>query len=202
MLHALSTDLLVLATSNPGKVAEFHLLLHSLKRRLVRAQDAGVHLPAEATAAEGGTLAGNARLKAETLAVATGQWSLADDSGLFVAALPQALGVDTATYGGPDKLLGELAALPPQTSRNAAFHCVLALARPSQPTLLVSGVDHGTLAPARSGLGGFGYDSIFISENHSLTNATRLDRGEPAGQVKQHRQRAVEALLATLSIDA
>ncbi|MCA3243727.1 MAG: non-canonical purine NTP pyrophosphatase [Alphaproteobacteria bacterium] len=193
---------MVLATSNSGKIAEFMILLQPLKRHFIPAKDVGVALPVELTAAEGGTLAGNARLKAETLAQATGHWALADDSGLFVAALPHLLGVDTATYAGPDELLNTFAALPPQTPRTAAFHCVLALARPNQPTLVVEGVDRGMVAPVRSGYGGFGYDSIFIGENHHLTNAVRLERGEPAAQVKQHRQLAVSALLAALKIAA
>lgn len=190
---------LVLATNNAGKLAEFTDLLKPLNRNLHTAGQAKVALPLEKTAAEGGTLPGNATLKAETLAAATGLWALADDSGLFVAALPHCLGVDTATYGGPAKLIGALAALPPHTPRTAVFRCVLALARPGMPTLVVEGQEKGLIASAMRGQSGFGYDSVFIEEKHSQTNAERLDAGEPTHQVKLHRQRAVAALLAALS---
>jgi inosine/xanthosine triphosphate pyrophosphatase family protein len=54
------------------------------------------------------------------------------------------------------------------------------------------------IAPEARGLAGFGYDSVFIDDQQTLTNAERLDAGEPTQRVKLHRQRAVAALFAAL----
>jgi XTP/dITP diphosphohydrolase len=189
-----STIQLVLATGNPKKVQEFHELLTPLGWGLTSAKAIGLQLPTEPTGAEGATLSSNAALKAEFICKKTNSWALADDSGLFVAALPHNLGVDTATYGGIEILL---TALANQDNRQACFRCVLALARPNAPTLFFTGEDNGRISHQALGMAGLTYDPVFIQEGHSLTNSERIQReGLASVKGQGHRGKAVQALMA------
>ena len=103
--------MLVIASGNPHKVAEIGAMLAALELE-VRAQPRGLEI--EET---GDSYAANARLKAEAVASLTGQWALADDSGLEVDALDGAPGVLSARYAPTDherihRLLKELGASP------------------------------------------------------------------------------------------
>ncbi len=100
---------LVIASGNAGKIREFAALLADLPLE-IRAQPEGLEV--EET---GATFAENARLKATAVALASGCWALADDSGLAVAALAGAPGVHSARYAPTDaeriaRLLRELEA--------------------------------------------------------------------------------------------
>ena len=100
---------LVIASGNGGKIREFAALLAGLPLE-IRAQPEGLEV--EET---GATFAENARLKATAVALASGCWALADDSGLAVAALAGAPGVHSARYAASDperiaRLLRELEA--------------------------------------------------------------------------------------------
>jgi len=123
----------------------------------------------------GDTFAANARLKAIAVAQATGQWALADDSGLAVTALGGAPGVQSARYADSDpariaRLLAALdganqerlqAGLAPDRSAN--FTAALALANPAGEVVLdVEGHCPGTILEAARGSGGFGYDPVFF----------------------------------------
>ena len=94
---------LVIASGNAGKIREFEGLLKALPVN-VRPQPEGLEVEETGT-----TFAANARLKAIAVARATGEWALADDSGLSVDALDGAPGVHSA-------------AMPPRT-RNALPAC-------------------------------------------------------------------------------
>jgi XTP/dITP diphosphohydrolase len=184
----------VLATGNPGKIIEFEDLLAPLGWELTSAKDLDLSLPTEPTRLDGATLTGNATLKAEFIAKATGGWALADDSGLFVAALPNDLGVDTALYGGVPKLLQALEGV---RNRRATFQCVLALAHPGRSTQLFSGEDTGTIAQQAIGTAGLTYDPVFIQDNHTQTNSARMEAlGVGAVKGLGHRGKAVQALIA------
>lgn len=148
----------IVATGNPGKLAEMQTYLADLGWELVLK-------PADIDVAETGTtFLENARLKASEVAQATGQWAIADDSGLMVAALNGAPGLYTARYGRTDaerigRLLKELGTT---TERSAQFVCAIALARPDGSIALqTEGVCHGEIATAPRGEGGFGYDPVF-----------------------------------------
>ena len=100
---------LVIASGNAGKIREFAALLADLPLE-IRAQPEDLEV--EET---GATFAENARLKATAVALASGCWALADDSGLAVAALAGAPGVHSARYAPTDaeriaRLLRELEA--------------------------------------------------------------------------------------------
>lgn len=177
---------LVIASGNAGKVREFAALLAELPLR-VRPQPEGLEV--EET---GSTFAENARLKAQTVAVASGCWALADDSGLAVDALGGAPGVFSARYAPSDaeriaRLLAELAAadahrreqgLPPE--RSARFSAALAVADPSGTIRLeVEGHCPGVILEAPRGSGGFGYDPVFLVPELDLSFA-EMDKATKA----------------------
>ena len=164
---------LVIASGNAGKVREFGALL----------ADLGLHTQPQPPGLEveetGDTFAANARLKAQAVAAATGQWALADDSGLCVDALGGAPGVHSARYANGDaarieRLLVELAAagaLSP-SSRSARFTAALALANPAGEVVLqVEGHCPGQILEAPRGDGGFGYDPVFFVPEAGLSFA-------------------------------
>ena len=164
---------LVIASGNAGKVREFGQLLEDLGLD-TQPQPEGIDV--EET---GATFAANARLKAEAVAQATGQWALADDSGLSVDALGGAPGVHSARYAATDaarieRLLQELNAAGAEdpSSRSARFTAALALADPSgQVVLEVEGHCPGQILTECRGDGGFGYDPIFFVPEAQLTFA-------------------------------
>ena len=184
---------LVIASGNAGKVREFGQLLEDLGLD-TQPQPEGMEV--EET---GSTFAANARLKAEAVAQATGQWALADDSGLSVDALGGAPGVHSARYAATDaarieRLLQELndaGALDPE-ARSARFTAALALADPSGRVVLeVEGHCPGQILMERRGDGGFGYDPVFFVPEVQLSfaemsKALKADVG--------HRGRAFAAL--------
>jgi len=164
---------LVIASGNAGKVREFGSLL----------ADLGLHTQPQPEGLEvdetGTSFAANARLKARAVARATGQWALADDSGLSVDALGGAPGVHSARYAGSDaariaRLLQELTAagaLSP-SARGARFSAALALANPSGEIVLeVEGHCPGQILEAPRGEGGFGYDPVFYVPEAGLSFA-------------------------------
>ena len=164
---------LLIATGNPGKLREYQALLAEAPVHLLDLNAVGlVAMDVEENA---GTLAGNAILKAEAYAQASGLTALGDDTGLFVDALDGAPGIYAARFGGPDltmaqkrqKLLAELAETP-DARRTARFKCVIALAHDGQMET-VEGVCEGHIAWAESeGSAGFGYDAIFIAEGYDI----------------------------------
>jgi XTP/dITP diphosphohydrolase len=187
----------VLATSNPGKVAELALLLREWGPidAVSLAAFPGVRCPEERET----TYLDNARAKAEAVAAATGLPALGDDSGLEVDALGGAPGIRSARWAATDaeriaKLLGALAEVP-AAGRRARFVCALALAWPSGRTEVVEGMCGGTIAVAADGPGGFGYDPVFVSDDLGRTFAAAS--ADEKHRVS-HRARAVRALGARL----
>ncbi|MFM2064454.1 MAG: hypothetical protein RLZZ507_4125 [Cyanobacteriota bacterium] len=162
------TKLLVVATGNPGKLREMQAYL----------ADSGWELtlkPADLDVDETGeTFAANACLKAAEIAKATGNWAIADDSGLAVDALNGAPGVYSARYGNTDaerisRLLRELG---DTENRQAQFICAVAVANPEGEIVLQSeGICKGEILYETRGDGGFGYDPIFYVPEKQLTFA-------------------------------
>lgn len=157
---------LLLATGNPGKVAEFRALLDLPNWTLVTPRELGVDwVPPEET---GDTFAENARLKAQSLAAQAGLPALADDSGLCVDALGGAPGVHSARWAGEgvtdaertSRLLERLVGVPPD-ERTARFVCAVALALPDGSVVVEEGVCEGLITGHPRGQLGFGYDPIF-----------------------------------------
>ncbi|GAX36732.1 RdgB/HAM1 family non-canonical purine NTP pyrophosphatase [Nodularia sp. NIES-3585] len=191
------TKLLVVATGNPGKLRELQAYLANSGWELTLKPEA---LEIEET---GETFAANACLKASQIAQATGQWAIADDSGLAVDALNGAPGIYSARYGSNDseRIARLLRELGNAVNRQAQFVCAVAIARPDGTIALESeGICRGEILHAPRGEGGFGYDPIFYVLEKQLTFA-EMSR-ELKGSIS-HRGKALKALvpqLATLNI--
>ncbi|MBK1986415.1 RdgB/HAM1 family non-canonical purine NTP pyrophosphatase [Sphaerospermopsis aphanizomenoides BCCUSP55] len=162
------TKLLVVATGNPGKLREMQAYLADSGWELtLKPEDLDVDETGE-------TFVANACLKASEVAKATGNWAIADDSGLAVDALNGAPGVYSARYGKTDaerisRLLRELG---DTKNRQAQFICAVAVANPQGEIVLQSeGVCGGEILYEVRGEGGFGYDPIFYVPEKQLTFA-------------------------------
>lgn len=164
----------ILATSNPGKLAEYRALLADTSIRLEALS--GAAAPAET----GLSFVENALIKARHAASATGRPAIAEDSGLCVDALSGAPGVRSARYAGDhatdeENRLKLLLALEgcPDGERQADFHCVIvALRRPDDPApVLATGRWVGEIARSPRGSNGFGYDPVFVVPGLGMTAA-------------------------------
>lgn len=183
---------LVVATGNPGKLKEMQTYLDGLGWELTLK-------PPEIEIEEtGDTFSANAQLKASQVALATGKWAIADDSGLEVDALNGAPGIYSARYGktDSDRISRLLQELDNKTNRQGQFVCVVAIASPDGAIVLQSeGICRGEILHAPRGKGGFGYDPIFYVPEKLLTFA------EMSPELKRsasHRGKAFAALLPQL----
>jgi XTP/dITP diphosphohydrolase len=160
--------ILVVATGNPGKLQEMQAYLWGTDWALQLKPD---EIDVEET---GATFLENACLKAAEVAKATGQWAIADDSGLAVDGLDGAPGVFSARYGHSDsdrieRVLRELGDNP---DRQAQFVCALVVARPDGTIVIKEeGICRGEILTQLQGTGGFGYDPIFYVPSEQQTFA-------------------------------
>jgi XTP/dITP diphosphohydrolase len=187
---------IVLATGNPHKVEELEPLLAG-----ARVSGAPGGFDPEET---GVTLLQNAWIKAAALRddVDEDALVLADDSGLVVHALGGRPGVFSARYAGPDatfadncrRLLEELEGVE---DRSAAFVCVLVALAADGRMYVASGTCSGTIAPAMRGLGGFGYDPLFLPEGDDRSMA-QMSQEEKAAI--SHRGRATRRMASLLGL--
>ncbi|MDX2237600.1 MAG: RdgB/HAM1 family non-canonical purine NTP pyrophosphatase [Hyphomonadaceae bacterium] len=191
-------DRLVVASHNEGKVREIAALLGPLGVTPVSAASLGLPEPEETEA----TFIGNAALKAEAAAGATGLPVLADDSGLVVHALGGDPGVHSARWAGEPRdfdaamarVWTALQAVGAQ-DLSARFVSVLALKRPGAPMQTFEGVVDGVLTWPPRGARGFGYDPMFVPNGYAQTFG-EMDPDEK--HRISHRARAFEKLVAAL----
>ncbi len=166
---------LLVATGNAGKLKEIRSLLADCPIEIIgldQLQD-----PPEVVE-DGATFAANACKKAREMAAFSQILTLADDSGLVVDGLDGAPGVYSARYAGEQgndaannrKLLEEMASLP-DNERQAAFHCVMALAWPDGRCETFTGTVSGIILHEKRGAGGFGYDPLFLVPEYGKTTA-------------------------------
>ena len=194
---------LLVATTNQDKVREIRQLLDGLPFDLVTlAEWPQVTAPEET----GLTFEENARAKALYYAAATGELTVAEDSGLAIDALDGAPGVESARYGGadtsyPDKFELIYRALRAggttdglDTAGGARFVCALALAKGARVLFEARGTVEGRIAPEPRGDGGFGYDPIFFYPPYGQTLAEAGDRKAAIS----HRGQAFRALAVFL----
>jgi XTP/dITP diphosphohydrolase len=191
---------LVIATHNPGKLAEMRGLLAPYGIAAISAGELGLTEPEET----GMTFRDNARIKAETAAKASGLPAFADDSGLAVDALGGAPGIHSARWAGPDKnfaramqsieqKLSERGAIAPE-QRHAHFVSALCVAWPDGHIEDFEGRVDGTLVRPPRGDKGFGYDPMFLPDGYTRTFG-EMDSDEkhglpPRGKGLSHRARA------------
>lgn len=172
-IRKLKPGKLVIASHNPGKVREIKALLGPYGIEPVSAAELDLPEPEET----GTTFVANAELKALQAADLSGLPALADDSGLCVEALGGDPGIFSARWAGETKdfavamqrVEDKLAALPPETGRDAHFVCALALAWPDGHVEWFEGRADGVLVWPPRGEHGFGYDPVFVPNGHEIT---------------------------------
>lgn len=195
---------LVLASGNPGKLAEL--------RRMLGPLGWGIRLQSEweieEAVEDGATFIENALIKARHAALRTGLPSLGDDSGLVVDALQGAPGIFSSRYAGKhgddsannSKLLKALREVP-ANQRLAHFYCAMVLMKHAEDPapLLATGKWHGRIVDQPRGAGGFGYDPLFWVESEGCTSAEL----NPAVKNRlSHRGQALSALVTQLGIQS
>ena len=199
-MHRRITGQLVIATHNPGKLAEMRELLAPYGIKAVSAGELGLDEPDET----GDSFRANAQIKAVAAAKSSQLPAFADDSGLAVDALDGAPGIFSARWAGPNKdfaaamaqverLLQERGAtMPPQ--RRAHFVSALCVAWPDGHLEEVEAKVEGTLVWPPRGTAGFGYDPAFLPDGHARTfgEMTSIEKHglPPLGLGLSHRARA------------
>ena len=167
---------IVFASRNHGKINEIRAMLADSDISLVSLEEYP-HIPQ--IVENGISFLENALIKAKTVAEATGEIALADDSGLEVDALDGAPGIRSARYAGQSaddagnirKLLHTLRKVPSE-KRGAQFRCVLALYSPTDGCgETFEGCWRGVIAEEPVGCGGFGHDPIFFLPDLGMTVA-------------------------------
>jgi XTP/dITP diphosphohydrolase len=196
---------ILVATTNPGKIAEMRAMLGGGVRWLGLADIEKIDEIAE----DGATFAANARKKALGYAEASGLWTIADDSGLVIDALDGAPGVRSARFSG-DKLPGEERTLidhrnitkvlellreVPEEKRTARFVCRLCLASPQEVLIETEGTLEGMITESEIGKSGFGYDPILLVPHLNRTVAQLMSEEKNA---ISHRGNAIRKLMPLL----
>jgi XTP/dITP diphosphohydrolase len=198
--HRPITGTLVIATHNPGKLAEMRELLLPYGIDAISAGELGLAEPEEG----GMSFRDNARIKAEAAAAATGLPAFADDSGLAVDALDGAPGIYSARWAGPDKDFRRAMATIEQKihergamtaeQRRAHFVSALCVAWPDGHLEEFEARVDGTLVWPPRGDQGFGYDSTFLPDGHNRTFGEMSSEEKhslpPRGKGLSHRARA------------
>ena len=197
----MSEQKLLIATTNPGKVAEIRKLLASLPIRVIGPEDLTQAVPD--CIEQGSSFCENARIKARHWFNHSALASLADDSGLAVEALDGAPGIYSARFAGDgatdrdnlEHLLERLRGVD-QSKRGASFICCLALCRTNGSLVMFRGRCDGLILDHPRGRRGFGYDPVFYYPPLGKTFA-QLDP-EEKNRVS-HRGRALQNLRKWLS---
>jgi len=199
---------ILIATTNPGKMAELSAML-----------DLGIewlslsNFPDLPNVVEDGrTFDQNARKKALGYAKATGYWTIADDSGLVIDALDGAPGVKSARFSGQPapheernlidhrncaKVLDLLKDVPAE-KRNARFVCSLCLTSPERVLIETQGRFEGVIAQSPAGCNGFGYDPIFFVPSLGKTVAQLAAEEKNAISHRGNAIRKLRPLLAKI----
>lgn len=199
-MHRKLEGRIVIATHNPGKLAEMRELLAPYGIEAVSAGELGLGEPEET----GDTFQANARIKASAAAEAAKLPAFADDSGIVVDALDGAPGIYSARWAGEakdfnaamtriERLLAERGATTPD-KRGAHFVSALCVAWPDGHLEEVEARVDGTLVWPPRGTAGFGYDPMFLPEGHQRTfgEMTSVEKHglPPHGLGLSHRARA------------
>jgi len=199
---------ILVATTNPGKVAELRAMLDiDIDVELVGLSDfEGIGEVEE----DGQTFAENARKKATSYAIATGLWTIADDSGLVIDALDGAPGVKSARFSGKKendrtlldhknmaRVLKLLDGVPAE-KRTCRFMCCLCLTSPVEVLIETQGKLEGVITENQIGTNGFGYDPIFFVPNLNKTVAQLTPEEKNAISHRANAVRKLKPLLAKL----
>jgi XTP/dITP diphosphohydrolase len=193
---------LVLATRNQHKLREMAELLPGVDLKSLPVE---VELPPET----GDTFEANALIKARAARAATGEVTIADDSGIEAADLGGAPGIFSARYAGEDaddeanltKLLREVDAAA--GDRRAAYVCAIALIDEEGHEYVFEARCEGTLLRERRGSGGFGYDPAFVPDERGHKDERTMAELTPAEKnAISHRGKATRMLARHLGLEA
>lgn len=192
------TRRIVLATNNPKKLVELRRVVEGahLDVQILGLSDFPSYPQPEETER---TFEGNAILKAQAAARATGVEAIADDSGITVEELNEMPGVRSARWAGPqcddtanlELLLAQLDGVPMER-RGSQFVCALAHVSPGGKRRVFRGEMPGHVATSARGDNGFGYDPVFIPEGHETTTA---EMSAAEKDTISHRGQAVRAFV-------
>ena len=192
---------ILIATTNPGKVAELRAMLEADVEWLSLKKFPNIAEIEE----DGRTFTENACKKALGYAKATGLWTIADDSGLVIDALDGGPGIESARFSGEksnqsDKTLVDhrniakvlrLLEGVPEKKRTARFVCSLCVASPDEILIETQGQLDGIITEKEMGENGFGYDPIFFVPNLNKTVAQLTSEEKNA---VSHRGNAIKKL--------
>ncbi len=164
---------LLIATKNAHKTAEIRAILGAAWE----VSDLTAHPEVPAPDETGATFEENARIKAEAASLVFPGVVLSDDSGLEVDALGGDPGVQSALYAGTHgdnaanraRLKRELLACAAPQPWLARFRCTMAIAQAGRTLAVCDGRVEGRVIAEERGVGGFGYDAMFIPDGHSET---------------------------------
>lgn len=190
---------LIVASNNKGKIKEIKEILKDVYE-IVPMGEAGFN---EEIEENGSTFFENALIKAKAVSEALGVNALADDSGLCVDALGGAPGIYSARFSGVHgddaanrkKLLSELKNLKNPDERKARFVSSVVLYKRDGEVVSGMGETHGIIGFKEEGKNGFGYDSLFVSDD--LGKSFGVATAEEKNAVS-HRKRALIDLLRHL----
>jgi len=200
--EATAEQVLVLSTRNPHKVKEMAELLPGVDLRPLPEE---VELPPET----GDSFEANALIKARAAHEATGQVTIADDSGIEAADLGGAPGIYSARYAGEgagdesnlEKLLREVSGAG--GARRAAYVCALALIDEQGHEYVFEARCEGTLLREPRGTGGFGYDPAFVpDETGHNDHRTMAELTPEEKHAVSHRGKATRMLARHLGLEA
>jgi len=172
---------LIFATHNEGKIKEMTALLQGLPCKVIGAADAGVPEDIEEDAP---TFEGNALKKARYVCEKTGEWAIADDSGICIKALDGAPGVQSARWAGESASREQLAWYTlekmkdvPEEKRGCQFESAVAIVSPQGGEWVFHGAVRGSIAMEERGMPrpNLPYDTIFIPEGDARTFAEMTD---------------------------
>jgi len=199
---------ILVASTNPGKLAEIRAMLGSNIQWVGLADFKGIGEIKE----DGVTFAENARKKALGYAKVTGLWTIADDSGLVIDVLGGEPGVKSARFAGENikgadrklidrqniaKVLMLLKGVPKE-KRTARFVCRLCLASPEKVLIETEGTVEGFIMEEEVGENGFGYDPIFFVPGPNKTVAQLTTDGKNAVSHRGNALRKLKPLLVKL----
>ena len=192
---------MILATGNRHKLAEMEELLPTVE---LQPLPNGFEMPPE----DGDSFEANALIKARAVHRATGELTIADDSGIAAEDLDGAPGIYSARYAGPgasdevnlDKLLREVNAAA--GDRRAAYVCAIALIDGDGAEHVFEARCEGRLLDERRGSGGFGYDPAFVPDDTGpADNRTYAELSATEKNMISHRGRAVRQLARHLGLE-
>jgi XTP/dITP diphosphohydrolase len=186
---------LIFATNNEHKVVEIRKVVGSQFDILtLKEADILIDIPEPFDSLEE-----NARNKSKTIFEMTGTNCFSEDTGLFVDGLNGEPGVKSARYAGEsrsfdDNIIKLLTGLSDSKNRKARFRTIISLIIDGKETLF-EGICEGHITESKRGVGGFGYDPIFVPEGSTLSFAemTMVEKNEYS-----HRRKAMDKLLAFL----